>query len=66
MYTENEIQDGKYSIQKEVDFFPTSKFGLKLRRILVKFYIWNITLYGAETWKLRDDDQKYQESSEMG
>jgi hypothetical protein len=41
-----------------------SKFGLKLRRILLKFYIWNITLYG-ETWELRKGDQKYQERITM-
>jgi hypothetical protein len=26
---------------------------LKLRKKLVKYYIWNIALYGAETWTLR-------------
>jgi hypothetical protein len=32
--------------------------------ILVKCYIWSIALCGAETWTLRDVDQKYLESSE--
>ena len=29
---------------------------------LVKCYIWNMALYGAETWTLRAVDQKYLES----
>jgi len=31
----------------------TSKLDLILREKLMKCYIWSITLYGAETWKLR-------------
>ena len=38
--------------------FVTAKF-------LVKYYIWSMTLYGAETWTLRAADQKHLESSEM-
>jgi len=37
---------------------------LKLRKELVKFYIWSIVLYGAETWTLRSVDQKRLESFE--
>ena len=29
-------------------------FDLKLRKRLVKCYIWSIALYGAENWTLRD------------
>jgi hypothetical protein len=36
----------------------TSKLDLNLRKKLVKFYIWSIVLYGAETWTLRKVDQK--------
>jgi hypothetical protein len=38
---------------------------LKLRKKLVKRYIWSIALYGAETWKLRAVDQKHLENFEM-
>jgi hypothetical protein len=31
----------------------------------VKCYIWNIALYGAETWTLTKVDQQYLESFEM-
>jgi len=31
----------------------TSKLVLSVREKLMKCYIWSITLYGAETWKLR-------------
>jgi hypothetical protein len=37
---------------------------LKLRKKLVKCYIWNIVLYGAETWTLRAVDQRHLESFE--
>ena len=43
----------------------TSKLGLNLRKKLVKCYIWNMALYGAETWTLRAADKKYLESFEM-
>jgi len=36
-----------------------SKLDLKLRKTLVKCYIWSIALYIAETWTLRGVDQKY-------
>jgi hypothetical protein len=38
---------------------------LSLRKKLVKCYIWNTALYGAEKWMLRAADQKYLESFEM-
>jgi len=38
---------------------------LELRKKLVKFYVWSIALYGAETWTLRAVDQKHLESFEM-
>jgi hypothetical protein len=43
----------------------TSKFDLKLRKKLVKCYIWSMAFYGAETWTLRAAHQKYLESFEM-
>jgi hypothetical protein len=42
----------------------TSTLDLELRKKLVKCYVWNIALYGAETWTLRAVDQKYLESFE--
>jgi len=36
----------------------TNTMDLKLRKKLVKCYIWSITLYGAETSTLRAADQK--------
>ena len=43
----------------------TSKLNLNLRKKLVQCYIWNIALYGAETWTVRVVDQKYLESFKM-
>jgi hypothetical protein len=37
----------------------------QLRKKLVKFYIWNIEFYGAETWTLRAVDQRNLGSFEM-
>jgi len=37
----------------------------KLRKKLVKCYIWSIALYGAENWTLRAVDQKHLESLKM-
>jgi hypothetical protein len=43
----------------------SSKSDLNLMKKLVKCYIWSIALYGAETWTLREVDQKYLECFEM-
>jgi hypothetical protein len=43
----------------------TSTMDLKLKKKLVKCYIWSIALYGVETWTFRTVDQKYLESFEM-
>jgi len=43
----------------------TSTLELKLRKKLVKCYVWSIALYGAETWTLRAVDQKHLGSFEM-
>jgi len=42
-----------------------STLDLELRKKLVKCYIWSIALHGAETWTLREVDQKHLERFEM-
>jgi len=42
-----------------------STMGVKLRKKLVKCYIWSIALYGTETWTLLAVVQKHLESFEM-
>jgi hypothetical protein len=54
----------KAALNKKRALF-TITLDLKLRKKLVKCYIWSITLYGAETWTLRAADEKYLESVEM-
>jgi hypothetical protein len=39
----------KAALNKKRALF-TSKMYLELRKKLLKCYIWNIALYGAETW----------------
>ena len=36
-----------------------------LTQKLVRCYVWNIALYGSETWKLRKLERKYFESFEI-
>jgi hypothetical protein len=43
----------------------TSKLDLKLRKKLVKCYMWSMASYGAETWTLRAVEQNHLESFEM-
>ena len=42
----------KAAFSKKKTLF-TSKLDLNLRKKLIKFYIWSVALYGAETWTLR-------------
>ena len=39
----------KAAFNKKKNLF-TSKLDLNLRKKLVKCYVWNMALYGAETW----------------
>ena len=43
----------------------TSILGFHLRKQLVKWYMWSIALYGAETWTLREVDYTCLESFRM-
>ena len=54
----------KVEFNKKRSLF-TSTLNLKLRKKLVKCYIWSRALYGAETWTLRAVDQKHLVSFEM-
>ena len=53
-----------YIKNKKMALF-TSTLDLKLSKKLVKCYIWSVTSYGAESWKLRAVDQKNLGSFEM-
>jgi hypothetical protein len=57
------IAMAKVAFNKKTLFI--SKLDLNLRKKLVKYYIWSITLYGAETWILWKVDQKHKESTEV-
>ena len=43
----------------------TGKLHLKLKKKLVKCYVWSVALYGAETWTLRKKERNYLEAFEM-
>ena len=58
------IAMAKAAFNEKKTFF-TSKLDINLRKKLVKCYIWNMALYGAETWTLQSADHKYLESFEM-
>jgi hypothetical protein len=60
----SKIAMAKAAFNKKKNLF-TSKLDLNLRKKLVKCHIWSIALYGAQTWTLREVDQKYLESFEM-
>jgi len=54
----------KTTFNKKKTLF-TSKLELNLRKKLIKYYIWNTALFGAETWAHRKVGQKCQESFEI-
>ena len=58
------IAMAKAALNKKRTLF-TSTLDLKLRKKLVKCYVWSIALYGAEAWTLRAMEQKHLESFEM-
>ena len=58
------IAMAKAAFNKKRAHFTTT-LDLKLRKKLVKCYIWSRVLYGAETWTIRAVDQKHLECFEM-
>jgi len=60
----SKIDMAKAAFKKKRALF-TSTLNLKLRNKLVKCYIWNTALYGAETWTFWAVDQKHMESFDM-
>ena len=54
----------KAAFNKKRALFTTT-LDLKLRKKLMKFYIWSIASYGAETWTIRTVNRKHLESFEM-
>jgi len=62
--SKSRIAMAKSAFNKKRALF-TSTLDLKLRKKLVKCYIWSIALYGAETWTLRTVDQKHLKCFEM-
>jgi len=58
------ISTSKAAFQKNNTLFRR-KLDLNLRTKPVKWYIWSIALYGAESWTFRKVDHKYVESFEM-
>jgi hypothetical protein len=50
---------------KTVKFVTSHVINIQLATIPVKCYIWNISLYGTETWTRQAVDQKHLESFEM-
>jgi len=52
------IATAKSEMKKTKTIF-TVKLDLSFMKELVRRYIWNIALYGVETWTLRQVDQKY-------
>jgi hypothetical protein len=67
VYT-NEIKSriamAKAAFNKKRALFP-SMLDLKLKKKLVKCYIWSIDLYVVETWTICAIDQKHLEGFEM-
>ena len=59
------IAMAKAAFNKKKTLFTTT-LDLNLRKKLVKCYIRNTTLYGAETWTLGAADQKNLESLKCG
>jgi hypothetical protein len=58
------IAMAKAAFNKKRALFP-STLDLKLRKKLVKCYIWSTAFFGAETWTLRTVDHKHLESFEI-
>jgi len=55
---------GKEAFNKKRDLMQKSP-SLHLRKRMVKVFVWNVVLYGSETWTLRKEDIRRLEAFEM-
>jgi hypothetical protein len=55
----------KASFNIKILFSRKSDLNLWRNKMLVKYYLWSVTFYGAETWTLWKVNQKYLEIFEM-
>ena len=66
MYHKNFKHEQRLSVAKEA--FNRKRSGpleKELRKRLVKYFVWSVALYGAETWTLRWNEQNKLEAFEM-
>jgi hypothetical protein len=58
------IDIAKAAFSKKKTYF-TSKLDAHIRKQVVKCYIWNVAVGGAETWTLRKVCRTYRENTEI-
>ena len=63
-FQEVRIAIAKEAFNRKIRIF-CGPLGKELRKKIVKCFVWSVTLYGAETWTLRRNQQKRREAFEI-
>lgn len=51
---DKQIETAHTTFMRIISYFCNDNLNLKLRKRIIKGYIWSVLLYGAETWTLKD------------
>ncbi|VVC40587.1 Reverse transcriptase domain [Cinara cedri] len=59
------IAQAKMAFQNKKHLLTTNSMDLEIRKRFLKIYVWNIALYGCETWKISAIEKRKLEAFEM-
>jgi hypothetical protein len=59
------ICQAKIAFNKKKTIFTSRSISLKIRKNLLKTYVWSIALYGCETWTITMEEKRRLEAFEM-
>jgi len=52
------LQQARCAFQKKKNLLTSRNIDLKIRKNLLKTYVWSVALYGSETWTIRKAEEK--------
>lgn len=52
------LQQARCAFQKRKSLLTSGNIDLKIRKNLLKIYVWSVAFYGSETWTIRKAEEK--------
>ncbi|KAF0751206.1 Uncharacterized protein FWK35_00020577 [Aphis craccivora] len=65
MEIKSRTAQAKSAFMNKKNLLCSNSMNIKVRKCLIKMYVWSVALYGCETWILNKAEQRTLESFEM-